>query len=228
MSWVVLTVLRSGGDFRPWHVQALKARLQETLEDMGTFLCLTDEPHGIPGLASLPLARPDLRGWWAKLEAFSVAAHVGVFQGPWLYFDLDMLPVARFRVPVPRDDQFLMWRDPLYYNRTGEMNSSVMAWTGDFSFLHDGHCPAHVDMFKGDQRYIRASLLLAPRPVEIVAVDDTVNTVDYKQDRLAGKPLPAGVQLVGFHGKPRPWDVSDPWATQAYAKFRPRAAMAAG
>lgn len=62
----VVTVLRSGGDFQPRHVQALQRQLAK-YAPAARLVCLSDVD--VPGVECIPL-KYDWPGWWAKLELF--------------------------------------------------------------------------------------------------------------------------------------------------------------
>lgn len=62
----VVTVLRSGGDFLPKHVRAMKRQIAKWAPQ-ADFLCLSDVD--IPGVHCIRL-KYDWPGWWAKMELF--------------------------------------------------------------------------------------------------------------------------------------------------------------
>jgi hypothetical protein len=76
----VLTVLRSGGDFRPEHVRALAVQVGWHTGNVD-FQCLSDV--NIHGISCIPL-KHDWPGWWAKIELFR--EDLG---GDFLFTDLD-------------------------------------------------------------------------------------------------------------------------------------------
>ncbi len=78
----VMTVLRSGGEFKPLHVQAMQRQVQKWAPAGTRFLCLSD--MSIEGVETIPL-RYDWPGWWSKLELFRPDLDLGDF----LYTDLD-------------------------------------------------------------------------------------------------------------------------------------------
>ncbi len=86
----VLTVLRSGGEYMPWHVHALQRQVKEHAPD-ARFQCLTDVD--IPGVETIPLLY-GWPGWFAKIEM--LRADIG---GGFLYSDLDNVilgPIEEF------------------------------------------------------------------------------------------------------------------------------------
>lgn len=85
-------VLRSGGDFRPEHVQWLA-------KQVAGLVCLSDVD--VPGVKTIPL-RTDWPKWWAKLEMFGPS-----LDGDVLMIDLDTvllsMPAVPDRTTVLRD-----------------------------------------------------------------------------------------------------------------------------
>jgi hypothetical protein len=77
----VVTVFRSGGDFKPWHVQALQRQVYQWSQPGTYFMCLSDVK--IPGVDTFPLEH-DWPGWWAKMELFRPD-----MTGDFVYTDLD-------------------------------------------------------------------------------------------------------------------------------------------
>lgn len=78
----VLTVLRSGGDFNPFHVQAMQRQVERWAPKGTSFVCLSDQP--VEGVYCMQL-KHDWPGWWAKMEMFRPDLLLGDF----LYTDLD-------------------------------------------------------------------------------------------------------------------------------------------
>jgi hypothetical protein len=81
----ILTVLRSGGEYEPKHVQAVQRQVARWAPGV-SFGCLSDTP--IEGVDCIPL-RHNWPGWFAKLELFR--PDLG---GRFLYTDLDNLIVG--------------------------------------------------------------------------------------------------------------------------------------
>jgi hypothetical protein len=92
MSKTVVTVLRSGGEFKPEHVQAMQRQVMRWAPPGTMFKCLSD--IDIPGVECLPL-RHDWPGWWSKLELFRPD-----LEDDFLFTDLDNVIVG------PMDDLF--------------------------------------------------------------------------------------------------------------------------
>lgn len=76
----VLTVLRSGGEYGPEHVQAIQRQLAKWAPS-ARLTCLSDVD--VPGVERIPL-KSDWPGWWAKMELFR-----GDMPEDFFYTDLD-------------------------------------------------------------------------------------------------------------------------------------------
>ena len=119
------TVLRSGGIYTPAYVDALRVGLSIWAPKTSRFVVLTDVPE--VGPYAIPLERPELLGWWAKLELF----RPGVFDGPVVYLDLDSLPVG------PLDDLAELAAHGVrscladFYQPTRMIGSGVLTFTPD-------------------------------------------------------------------------------------------------
>jgi hypothetical protein len=183
-------VLRSGGDFRPHHVQWLSKQVPG-------LVCLSDVD--VPGVQTIPL-RTDWPGWWAKLEMFGPS-----LEGDVLMMDLDTVVLSLPAMPdrttvltdfyhpelinsslmfVTAEDRSRVW-EAFNRNPAGAM-ASCQKWPrwGDQGFL--------MDHLSGAQRW-----------------QDIAKVYSYKA-HCTGR-LPQGAEVVCFHGKPRPWDVRAEW-----------------
>jgi len=76
----VVTILRSGQDFAPVHVQALQKQIHKHSPDV-RFTCIADVP--VPRVETIK-AEYTWPTWWLKMEIFKPEV-----QGPFLYMDLD-------------------------------------------------------------------------------------------------------------------------------------------
>lgn len=190
----VLTVLRSGGEYRPEHVERLAAQVEKHNPGL-EFACLSDV--AVPGWIK---ARHDWPGWWCKMEAFRLP-------GPILYMDLDTSVVGDLTPLLDVPERFTVLRDFNYPAR--EMGSGVMAWRGDTSglYLLFAEDPARhmaenqTARWWGDQGFIERNT--ASRAYWQDVAPGAV--VSWKKH--CGHGIPAGARVVAFHGKPRPWEV---------------------
>ncbi len=197
----IVTVLRSGGDFTPQHVQALQ-RQCAVHAPFDEFICLTDVGH-IPGVRTAPLEHA-WPGWWAKMNIFSP-----LMRGDFLYMDLDTVIVGRFDdLTIPRPLTLLrdFYRDG--DKRREGLQSSLMflpetdraaVWQ-DFARCPAMHTVAHSR--GGDQAFLEKHWL-----AKAVRWQDMVpgQIVSYKVH--CQKQVPDNARVIIFHGQPRPWAV---------------------
>jgi hypothetical protein len=197
----VACVLRSGGEYRPEHVLALRAAVAKWLFTSHEFVCLTDTP--IEGVRCI-LLRHNWPGWWSKLELW----RPGVLSGLVLYLDLDTLirgplhdMVFDHRFTVLRN----MWVDP----PDPRIGSAVMAWHGDLSAIYqqfitapDAYIAAGTHRGNlGDQGFVQHYW---HGPMDRWQDRFPGRIVSYRRDCKAG--IPPEASIVCFGGPVRPWD----------------------
>ena len=196
----VLTVLRSGGEYRVEHVKRLRDQVARHAPGV-PFRCIADVD--CPGRIEM---RGDWPGWWAKIEAFTLP-------GPILYMDLDTTITGD---PGPLLEaaaahEFIALRD--FTGGGGRtVQSSVMAWRGRaVAGMHDrfaadpaGHMAfCTTPRWWGDQGFIE---LHGPGPAFWQDVAPGA-VVSFKMHCQGG--VPDGARVVAHHGKPRPWEVEE-------------------
>lgn len=189
-------------------VTRLRSMVRANLSIPHDFICLTDKP--VDGVDSLPLSG-QLKGWWAKIELFTP----GLFEGPVLYFDLDVVISASIDpiVDAVTSDPSKLWmRDDFSYSlrkpRTdmghetirllggiGCCNSSVMGWHGDNArAVWDEFTPSVLQELHGDQNHISRVMRhqIGFLPDHLVG--------SYKYARIRGEPR---APVTVFHGNPK-------------------------
>jgi hypothetical protein len=82
----LLTVLRTGGDYTPMHVQAMQRQAAKWCPPGTEFVCLSNVD--VPGVKCIPL-KTSWPNWWTKLELFRPD-----IEGDFLYTDLDNVLVG--------------------------------------------------------------------------------------------------------------------------------------
>lgn len=185
----VITVLRTGGEYEPRHVDALYRGVCLNMEDPN-FICLTDAKDVDPLIAE-PLKHRWPK-WWSKLEVFRIP-------GPAIYMDLDTIVMGGIEdlAEVARMHRFTMLRD--VYRKGNARGSGIMTWSGDMSHLYDKFAADPDYSLGGDQNWIEAN-------ENAEAIQDLLPTkvVSFKADlnRKAPRGKPS---IVFFHGRPRPW-----------------------
>lgn len=196
MVGTVLTVLRSGGEYKPAHVERLRDQVAQFSD--AEFRCLSDVD--VPGRIEMQEAWP---GWWCKIEALRLP-------GPILYMDLDTTVRGDLSPMLAAAKRgFVTLRDFLHPRVPRTVGSGVMAWAGDMSALyHEFKTDPQGYMAKcktrqwfGDQGFIE---MKGPKP-------------EFWQDILPGavvshklhckQGVPADARIVAFHGRPRPWEI---------------------
>lgn len=195
---LIVTVLRSGGDYRPEHAARLHAQCRKWGAG-ADFVCLSDVP--VPGVPRLPL-REDWPGWWAKMEAFGLI-------GPCLYLDLDTTVRGSLAglLRLAAEHEFVTLRD--FNPGTREMGSGVMGWRGDLRWVlarfaadPDAHMAANASpRWWGDQGFLERH-----GPPRVYWQDLAPGAVVSHKKHCANG-VPPGAKVVAFHGKPRPWEV---------------------
>lgn len=125
------------------------------------FVCVTDQ---ILPYDTVPLTLAS-DGYWNKIELF----RKGVFNGPTLYLDLDVVICRDITGYISRlpNDRFLLCREPY----RDIHNSSVMFWNGDYSYLYDRYRDHQAEIVQeyqynlsrpgwlGDQAYIGENVM---------------------------------------------------------------------
>ena len=202
----VACVLKSGGDYSPEWVYALKRGLNRHLPEPFRFVCLTDMA-GIPPVWAVSLVH-GWRGWFSKLELF----RPGLFEGPVLYIDLDTLPVGDLTELASYRGPFGMLSD-FYQPRMAA--SGVMAWTPGphteaiyHAFTKVTKRPA------GRSDYWYAKNAPVPERLQTLYPGQLVSFKAH-----ARKGPPAGARLVCGHGQPRYSDPKAGWAHREWVSL---------
>ncbi len=195
----VVCVLKSGGDFDPDYVFALREGVSEHLSTVPhTFICYTD--IAIQGM-SIRLLTEGLAGWFSKFEIFKMP-------GPVLYLDLDTVVVGDIE-PLAKEliysgEAFWMLEA---FSPLREWASGIMGWNGDWKWLMP-YCKRYAGLYYMDQDCITRGLAtgeIVPRKIE----RKSHGIYSYKHH--CGNGLPEDAKIICFHGKPRPKDVREEW-----------------
>jgi hypothetical protein len=184
----VACVLRSGGEYRPEHVMALRRGVAANLPVPHDFVPLVD-------------ADP-WPGWWAKLGLF----RPGLFTGRILYLDLDSVVVGDLSDLAAYAGPFAMLSDFL---RPVRPASGVMAWDAGAeapraiwdAWMRDPEGHMHAHQGGGDQAFIRS---VVGDGVDRLQDHVPGQLVSYKVHCKDG--VPDGARVVSAHGRPKPWD----------------------
>lgn len=191
-----ISVCKTGGVYDARYVHALHRALMIWGGTDFEFICLTDLEVSIPG--KMPL-RDNLPGWWSKVEIFRIP-------GPAIYFDLDTVIVGSLlpfvsEIEKAAQDQFFMLKA---FNSFRRYASGIMAWTGDFSFIHSQFKKGLISKYNWDQRYIAHA-----RQPDGFVQDICPGIYSYKHH--CTNKLPRDARVVCFHGEPRPHQIDASW-----------------
>lgn len=206
MAVTVACVLRSGGEYQPWHVDRLRQQVGQYLPD-ARFLCLSDVDVSV-FRKPLKYAWP---GWWSKMELFRPD-----IRGDLLYFDLDTTIFG------PLDDIASVRRLTLLRDFYKDGTQKPERIQSGMMFLPETDRAAiwshwiadpsrHMREHRGDGEYLHSLLFeRAARWQDMVPGQ----VVSYKV-HVRGRGVPAGARVICFHGQPRPWVITDAWARAA-------------
>lgn len=161
------------------------------------FVCLSDVPVSCD---RVPI-KHRWPGWWSKIELF----RPGLFKGPTIYFDLDVMVVG------PLDDVAIGHRFALLKSfwPQGIVNSSVMAWSVDMSAIYDKFSQRATEYMNeyrtigkwGDQDFIARH---CPER-EYLQVSCPKKFASYKLTMDAKPKISQECAVIIFHGEPKPW-----------------------
>lgn len=185
----VVSVLKSGGEFNPDHVRALKRQLPD-------LICLSDIE--IRGVETVKLNNL-FPGWWSKMNLFDPTQ----LNGDILYFDLDTVVLNSIDYLFNLDSSYalndLIHEKPL---QTGILYIKEEDKKPIFSdFIRR---PQNMRKYHGDADFVR----LHGNRFKRFQTDFPGKISSYKAHILKGKPL---TDIICFHGKPRPWEVKADW-----------------
>jgi hypothetical protein len=200
----IATVLRSGGEYLPEHVDRLRQQCVKWLPG-AQFDCLSDLDgtlrHGWPG-------------WWSKMEMF--APHNAA--EPFLYMDLDTAIVGPLNDIAGRRE--LTALSDFYWPE--KVQSSLMlvtpeaAETAWAAFTTDParHMRECVTRQRwGDQGFLEGvwgrdvARWQEVAPGQAVSYKVHVRRAQDRRQDVGNGTVPEGARAVVFHGKPRPWEV---------------------
>lgn len=210
----VVCVLRSmaNSQYSDTWVRKLQNGVKQYITGDYRFTCLTD--HDIRGVDTLLLRNQQWpgKGWWSKLEVF----RPGLFRGPTVYLDLDMLVTGDVSKLISSDGTLTA---PHNYLGARDFCSTAMAFNPEYySFLYTDFMrtpAAYTQKFDrfgplgiGDQGYMAFALRKRSQGWNYF---ERHLVPSYKENCRQGYPEMADSVAVAFHGQPK-MDALDDWA----------------
>lgn len=199
--YIKILAVYTGTKYDIQYVYRLKSMLIRNIKCAFDFICYTDNEQLVNN-KKIETRLTVKKGWWGKIDIFKET-------GSCFFIDLDTVIVkdmtnfieAIDKVP---DDTILML-DP--WTRREGWASGLMAWNGDFKFIHEQFKNSDSDKFRWDQRYI--SYIVKENKKNIESIKNYYLTYcSYKKHcRDFNDEVPEGVEIVCFHGKPNPHEV---------------------
>lgn len=194
MSVIIKTVLRSGSEYKPEHVQRIQQQLGRPV------VCYTDLP-AIDGIEVRPLLH-DWPGWWSKLEVFREIEDS-------FYIDLDMTIAGDISDIINTDpaDGLIALRN--MKPEIGGIGSAMMRWRRDMRKVYKLFCtdPQYVmDNYGIDKRGTR---WLGDQGWVGACVDELEIPLQYWQDLYPGRIKAwyeqGDADIIVYFGRSRPW-----------------------
>jgi hypothetical protein len=187
-----------GDKYHAGYVYALKESVNKYLSVDHEFKCITE--HDIPGIQTIKPPLP-YQGWWSKLGLF----YPGVATGRSLYFDLDVVITGSLDYLVDFSEH--EFSAPANWAKSGHggIQSSVMAWRGNWSAPYDyikTQWPEVSKRLWGDQELLWE--MLGDNWVRIPGI------YSYKY-HCRNDSRPDDMSVCVFHGDPKPIEVLDIW-----------------
>lgn len=189
----ICTVMKTGGDYLPEHVDALRKAMPQEIG------CFTDSEEVSGWCFRLMF---DLPGWWSKCECFNTEALAGDI----LLVDLDTVITGDLSDIIAA----CQGHEPIFledFLRPGGLQSSLV-YMPEEARAHTwsqfiGASDALMERFQrgGDQQFLETIWLKYARRWQDIVPDQIVS---YKKHCAGGAPQAA--RMVIYHGRPRPWD----------------------
>lgn len=202
-------VYKTGGDYEAEHVYLLKRMVEKYLPSTERFVCLTDST-ALKGVDTIPL-KLGLRGKYSMMEVFFVTGTV-------LVTGLDTI----FMSNMDRAYDILEKSEPLdfwlikAFNAANVFANGMMGWNSDWSRLITAYDRKAALKYKLEQTYTIEKL--KKENANIRVWNDEFKIESYKKmTKLHGiGPPEFDIDLLLFHGFPRPFDVTSPWVQDLY------------
>lgn len=199
MAWVA-TVLRSGGDYTPEHVERLASQLRQYGHELHCFSNV-DVPNRIPLNHFWP-------GWWSKMELFRSGLEGDIF-----YLDLDSTVLGNLD-ELLNQTRLTMLRD---FYRPKLLASGVMFIPENVRrqvwklWMQNPSGWMKENKIQGDQGFLGRVIQDCNTWQDVLPGSVVSYKVHVRKPKRASEhgtgSVPVGAKIVCFHGEPRPWEV---------------------
>lgn len=188
--WTVCT----GNKYDTGYVYALRDMVNKYLTYPHDFKCITEHY-----LSDINTVKPSLltHSWWDKLNLFDK----NINNDKSLFFDLDVVITKNIDYLVDYAECQLSAPANWAQSGHGGIQSSVMAWNGQWHTPFNAYNDDIKQRLWGDQEYLTE--LLGDNFTRLPHIGS------YKYHCQQG--LPDDLAILCFHGKPDPHEVSNPW-----------------
>ena len=207
-------ILKSGGDYKPCHVQDLKKNVEWALPNLDSFICISD--MYIQGVNTIPLKR-NYRGWWSMHEAYRIKGKV-IITGIDTVFVKQSSQLFEIAETLGQNEVYMI-RSTTHPERN--ISNGIQIWNGDLTSIYnvydikDGQIRHY-----GEQEY--SIELLQNNGFSIKALNTGLvpGIYSYKKHCRRQRILPKGANIIIFHGCPRPFQVvkNEQWIRDIYEK----------
>lgn len=196
-------VLKSGGDYYPKQVAALKRQVDKYIPSVDEFICYTDIDFTLEGVTCKPLVGR-LPGKWSMQEVFREKGKV-------MATGLDLILYKNLDWLYELADQ--MDKNTFYgmnsFRNPKKWGNNPMLWRGDWSklFYKFQNHPYKVQL-KLEQEWTHRKLIQLNADVRRLD-DKGLKIYSYKHHIKGNEELPEDMDMMVFHGNPRPWAVEN-------------------
>lgn len=210
----VLTVLKSGGEFTPDHVQKIKEMVFK--HNNIKLYCLTDyEYWQLPSNVNHIPLRYNWQGWWSKIEMFNIDSNKLI-----LYMDLDTVITGNIEHFFNKDIDFSPLHDAFQRLKGNiRMGSGLMLFRpSSMQFLFDNfkqNPEKFTSRNHGDQNYIESQIDINNYkfiqnlfPEQIFSFKGDLCEPPKSRDPKNFTGIPDDARIIFFHGEPRPEKVN--------------------
>lgn len=140
------------------YINKLYRGIKRNYQNKFNFFCLSNVDTDVETIK----LKNNWPGWWSKIELF----RKNLFDGPVLYLDLDVVIMNSIDSVFQNTNYKNFYMIHSVTPESGNANSSIMTWQGDYSFIYDnflGNKDIIMSRYQkgnliGDQAYIQSVL----------------------------------------------------------------------